>query len=84
MAFFSWFLRAVHFSLSPCTTGGPVDFETAEFSHLDSGLLTSHTVVLNLLTLARQIGAMPEVGSFGDRMGVWLQHLAVWRGQKGG
>lgn len=56
-------------------TGGLLEFETAEFSRLDDeGLLARHTVILDMLGLARQIGAVPAAGSIGDRVGVWLQH----------
>ena len=47
-------------------TCGPVEFETAEFSHFDGDLLARHIVVLDMLALARQIG----VGSFT----VWFFH----------
>jgi steroid delta-isomerase-like uncharacterized protein len=60
-------------------TGGRLSFETAEFSHFENGLLARHTVVLNMLDLARQIGAVPEAGTLGDRVGVWLQHVAAFR-----
>ena len=49
-------------SLTPpgfAPTGGRLSFETAEFSHFRDGLLSHHTVVLNMLDLARQIGAVP-------------------------
>lgn len=56
-------------------TGGLLEFETAEFSRFDDGgLLARHTVVLDMLGLARQIGAVPAAGSIGDRVGIWLQH----------
>jgi predicted ester cyclase len=58
-------------------TGGPIAFETAEFSHFDGGLLSRHTVVLDMLGLARQIGAVPKVGSMADRLGVRFQHIAA-------
>jgi predicted ester cyclase len=66
-------------------TGRPVAFETAEFSHFDGDLLARHTVVLNMLALARQIGAAPQAGSLAERIGVWLQHIvARWaRGRRG-
>jgi len=38
-------------------TGGPLSFETAEFSRFRGGMLAHHSVVLNMLDLARQIGA---------------------------
>jgi predicted ester cyclase len=59
-------------------TDGPVSFETAEFSHFRDGLLARHTVVLNMLDLARQIGAVPRAGTLGDRIGVWLQHVSAF------
>jgi predicted ester cyclase len=63
-------------------TGGPIEFETAEFSHFDGGLLAHHVVVLNMLGLARQIGAVPKVGSLAERIGVWLQHMAARRARR--
>lgn len=60
-------------------TGGHIAFETAEFSHFEGGLLARHDVVLNMLDVARQIGAVPQAGSLGDRMGLWLQHIAAYR-----
>jgi predicted ester cyclase len=60
-------------------TGGPLAFETAEFSHFRDGLLARHTVVLNMLELARQIGAVPQAGTFAAQVGVWLQHVAAFR-----
>lgn len=60
-------------------TRGRIAFETAEFSHFEHGLLARHNVVLNMLDVARQIGAVPQAGSLGDRMGLWLQHIAAYR-----
>jgi predicted ester cyclase len=59
-------------------THGRLSFETAEFSQFDGGLLARHTVVLDMLDLARQIGAAPQVGSMADRLVVWLQNLAAF------
>jgi predicted ester cyclase len=53
-------------------------FETAEFSRFNKGLLTHHTVVLNMLDVARQIGAVPKAGSAADRVGVWMQHVSAF------
>jgi predicted ester cyclase len=63
-------------------TGGRVEFESAEFSHFEGGLLSRHTVVLDRLVLARQIGAVPEAGGLADRIGVWLQHIAARRARR--
>jgi predicted ester cyclase len=60
-------------------TGGRLSFETAEFSHFRDGLLAQHAVVLDMLDLARQIGAVPNAGTFGARVGVWMQHVAAFR-----
>ncbi len=60
-------------------TGGVIEFETAEFSHFAGDLLDHHSVVLNMLELARQIGAVPKTGSLGERMGIWLQRLSAGR-----
>jgi predicted ester cyclase len=59
-------------------TGGRLTFETAEFSQFEGGLLARHTVILNMLDLARQIGAVPKPGTFADRAGVWMQHVAAF------
>jgi len=65
-------------------TGGPVEFETAEFSHFDGELLAHHTVVLDRLALARQIGAVPRAGGLAERVNVWLQRLAARRTRRHG
>jgi predicted ester cyclase len=66
-------------------TGSRVSFETAEFSQFEHGLLHRHTVILDMLGLARQIGAAPQPGSAADRLGVWMQHLAAfWTRHRGG
>jgi predicted ester cyclase len=62
-------------------TGKRVEFETAEFSHFERDLLARHHVVLNMLDVARQIGAVPEPGSLGDRVGIWLQHVTAGSGR---
>jgi predicted ester cyclase len=63
-------------------TGAPLQFETAEFSELEGGLLARHRVMLDMLALARQIGAAPRVGSAADRANVWFQRFAAWRAQR--
>ncbi|MEY4543999.1 MAG: hypothetical protein RL685_194 [Pseudomonadota bacterium] len=60
-------------------TGASIEFETAEFSQFEGGLLAHHHVVLDMLALARQIGAMPEAGGLAERCNVWFQRLtALW------
>lgn len=63
-------------------TNQNLSFETAEFSTIVDGLLARHIVVLNMLDLARQIGAIPEAGTAGDRIGVWLQHVSAFWARK--
>ena len=63
-------------------TGGAIEFETAEFSQFDGDLLARHSVVLDMLGLARQIHAVPKAGSLADRFGVWLQHIAARRARR--
>lgn len=58
-------------------TDSPLVFETAEFSRFENGLLARHTVVIDMLGLARQIGAVPAAGGLGERIGLWGQHLAA-------
>lgn len=60
-------------------TGKPVQFETAEFSRIRDGLLCHHTVILNMLDLAHQIGAVPKAGGLAERLGVRFQHFAARR-----
>ena len=59
-------------------TLGRLSFETAEFSQFEHGLLARHTVILNMLDLARQIGAVPQPGGLADRLGVRMQHVAAF------
>jgi predicted ester cyclase len=59
-------------------TGGHLAFETAEFSQFQDGLLARHTVVMDMLAVARQIHAVPPAGTVGDRVGVWMQHVAAF------
>jgi len=59
-------------------TGGHLSFETAEFSRFEGSLLSRHTVILDMLDLARQIGAVPKPGSVADRLGLWMQHVAAF------
>lgn len=59
-------------------TGEHLEFETAEFSRFEDGLLAHHTVVLNMLDVARQIGAVPRAESMAGRIGVWMQHVAAF------
>ena len=60
-------------------TNSPVIFETAEFSRFEHGRLAHHVVVLNMLDMARQIGAVPSDGTVGAHFGLWLQHMtAFW------
>ncbi|MGZ3216523.1 ester cyclase [Paracoccus sp. T5] len=42
-------------------TNGSLVFETAEFSRFEGGLLSRHTVIIDMLGLARQIGAVPPL-----------------------
>jgi hypothetical protein len=57
--------------------GGRLSFEIAEFSHFEGGSLSEHPVALNMLNLARQIGAVRRAGTRGGRAGVWRQHAAA-------
>lgn len=64
-------------------TGRTVTFESAEFSVLRNDLLQRHVVVLDMLDLARQIGAVPRAGGLADCIGRHLQHIAAWRMRRG-
>ena len=63
-------------------TGREIEFETAEFWLFADGLLVRETVVVDMLALARQIGAAPQPGSFADRLTVSLQRLAARRARR--
>jgi predicted ester cyclase len=64
-------------------TNGPIVFETAEFSRFEGGLLSRHTVIIDMLALARQIGAVPPAGGLGERIGLWGQYVAALLGRIG-
>lgn len=55
-----------------------LEFETAEFSRFENGMLAHHTVMLNMLDVARQIGAVPAEDSVAARVGVWMQHVSAF------
>jgi steroid delta-isomerase-like uncharacterized protein len=63
-------------------TGQEIEFETAEFWLFADGLLVRETVVVDMLALARQIGAAPQPGGLADRLTVSLQRLAARRARK--
>lgn len=63
-------------------TLGPVAFETAEFWEFGDGLLAHETVIVDMLALARQVGAAPSPGGFAERINVWLQRLAAHRARR--
>jgi hypothetical protein len=35
--------------------------------------------MLDMLDLARQIGAVPQAGTFGAHVGLWMQHVSAYR-----
>lgn len=72
-------------ALSPpgfAPTGGPLTFETAEFSHFKDGLLMHHVVVLDMLDLARQIGAVPKAGTFAASTGMMMQRISAFMARR--
>jgi predicted ester cyclase len=60
-------------------TGDRIEFETAEFSKVEGGRLIEQHVILDMLGLARQIGAVPKPGGGAERASIWLQRLGAWR-----
>jgi steroid delta-isomerase-like uncharacterized protein len=58
-------------------TGRRIQFETAEFSRLRDGRLCRHTVMIDMLDLARQIGAAPASGGLIEHLGVGFQRVAA-------
>lgn len=71
------FARRFLHRLAP--TSDTLTFETAEFSRFRNGLLAHHTVVLDMLDLARQIGAVPQAGTLAASVGLWMQHVSAFR-----
>lgn len=65
-------------------TGHPVEFETAEFWEFEGEQLARETVMLDMLALARQIGAAPRPGSFAERITVVLQRMSARRSRNQG
>lgn len=55
---------------------GPLVLETAEFSQFEGGLLSRHTVIIDMLGLAWQIGAVPRPGGLGELVGLWGQQIS--------
>jgi steroid delta-isomerase-like uncharacterized protein len=58
-------------------TGHPIEFVTAEFWEFERGRLARETVILDMLSLARQIGAIPQSGGPAERVMVVLQRLSA-------
>lgn len=58
-------------------TGQAIQFETAEFSQVCNGLLCRHSVIINMLDLARQIGAAPAEDGLVEHLGIGFQHMVA-------
>jgi ketosteroid isomerase-like protein len=63
-------------------TNGRLEFEGMDRSEIREGKIARHQIFYDLNGLARQMGAVPEPGSFGERLGVRMQHLAARRLRK--
>lgn len=55
-------------------TNGPIRLDGVDIWGFRGGLLSEYTVVFDMLGFGRQVGIVPEPGTFGDRMGLWMQH----------
>lgn len=55
-------------------TNGQIQLEGIDIYAFRGDLLAEYTVIFDMLGLGRKIGAAPEPGTFGDRMGLWMQH----------
>ncbi len=58
-------------------TGRRMVFETAAFSQLKHGLLHHHRVILSMLDLAREVGAVPRAGGIGERIGMSISRASA-------
>jgi predicted ester cyclase len=60
-------------------TGQPTEFEVAGFFELREGRAAHIRIIVDMLDIARQAGAVPFPGTFGDRVVIGLQHLKALR-----
>jgi steroid delta-isomerase-like uncharacterized protein len=60
-------------------TNGPVEGNLVDLLQLRDGRVSRFTVVLDMLSLGRQIGAAPPPGSVGERLGAFVQNMTARR-----
>jgi hypothetical protein len=54
-------------------TNGQIQLDGIDIWGFQDGLLSEYTVIFDMLGFGRQVGIVPEPGTFGDRMGLWMQ-----------
>lgn len=59
-------------------TGQPTEFEVAVFFELRDGKAARVRAIVDMLHIARQVGAAPLPGTVGDRLVAMLQHLKAF------
>jgi uncharacterized protein (TIGR02246 family) len=64
-------------SLGFAPTNTSIEFDDVHVLELRDGKIGRLDVVIDTLDVGRQLGAVPPAGSFMDRMGVRMQHLAA-------
>lgn len=60
-------------------TGGPIVMEGYDRNEVRDGLFVKHEAFYDQFRLGDQIGAVPKPGSFGERLGLFMQKLAARR-----
>jgi ketosteroid isomerase-like protein len=60
-------------------TGQPTEFEVAGFFELREGKAARVRIIVDMLDIARQAGAVPPPGTMGDRVVTVFQHLKAFR-----
>jgi steroid delta-isomerase-like uncharacterized protein len=60
-------------------TGGEIAMEGYDRNEVDDGLFVKHQAFYDQFALGSQIGALPEPGSLGEKLGLFMQRLAAKR-----
>jgi steroid delta-isomerase-like uncharacterized protein len=60
-------------------TNSPVEFHGVDIWEFNDGVLTRWEGIYDVLSIARQIGALPPQGSPGERLGALLQRIGASR-----
>jgi predicted ester cyclase len=66
-------------ALGLAPTGQPTEFDVAAFFKFHDGKASRVRIIVDMLDIARQAGAVPPPGTIGDRVGSAVQHLNAFR-----